>query len=71
MVVLDGDISCSNVVSKLILTGIALKEAVEIDVSASEPGSVVPEFQSPDSNFLPRIIHQTVLSRIPWVDLPG
>ena len=71
MVALDGDIGCSNVVSKLILTGIALKEAVEVDVSATEPGSVVPGFQSPDSNFLPRVNHETALSRIPWVDFPG
>ena len=67
----DGNIGFSNVVSKLILTGIALKEAVEVDVSATEPGSLIPGFQSPDSNFLPRVIHETALSGIPWVDLPG
>ena len=71
MVALDGDIGRSDVVSKLILTGIALKEAVEVDILATESGSVVPGFQSPYTNFLLRVIHETVLSRIPWVALPG
>jgi hypothetical protein len=64
MVPLDGDIRRSNVVPELILTGIALKEAVEVDISATEFGSIVPGFQSPDSNLLLRVIHETALSGI-------
>jgi len=44
MIALDGDIGRSNVVSKLILTGIALKEAIEFDIAASKSRSVVPKF---------------------------
>ena len=39
MIALDGDIGRSNVVSKLILTGIALKEAIEFDIAASKSRS--------------------------------
>ncbi len=51
MVALEGNIGRSNMVSKLILTGIATKEPVEVDISTAKVGSVVPRFQSPDSNF--------------------
>ena len=71
MVVLDGDIGRSNMVSKLVLTGIALKEAVEVDISATESGTIVQGFKSPDLNFLLRLIYETALSGIPWVALPG
>jgi hypothetical protein len=36
VVALDGDIGRSNVVSKLILPGIALKEAIEVDIAAAK-----------------------------------
>jgi len=53
------------------LTGIALEEAVEVDISATESGTIVQGFKSPDLNFLLRLIHETALSGIPWIALPG
>jgi len=61
---LDGDIGCSNVVSKLVLTGVALEKAIEVDISAAKFGSVVPGFQPPDANFELRVTHGTMLSEL-------
>ena len=68
MGVLVGNISRSNVVSKLILTGIALKEAIEVDIPATKIRSVVPGFQSADANFMLRVSHERALSGAQWVD---
>ena len=68
---LNGDIGRTNVVSKLILAGIALKEAIEVDISTAKFGSIVPGFQPPDPNFELRVSHGTVLSELQWADLPG
>ena len=36
VVTLDGNIGCSDMVSKLILTRIALKETIELDIPATK-----------------------------------
>ena len=54
---LNGDIGCSNVVSKLILAGIALEEAIEVDISTAKFVSIVPGFQAPNANFELRLTH--------------
>ncbi len=41
--------------TKLVLSGIALKETVEIDVSVMERGSVIPGFQPSEANIVRRI----------------
>jgi hypothetical protein len=41
---LDGDMRRSNMVPKLILAGVALKKAIEVDISAAKFGSVVLRF---------------------------
>ena len=53
MFALDGDIGGANVVTELVLSGIALEEAVEIDVSTMEAGSVILRFQSADADAVP------------------
>lgn len=64
-VFLNGDISCSNVVSKLILAGVALEEAIEVDIATAKSASIVPGFQPPNANFGLRVTHGTVLSELP------
>ena len=57
-------------VSKLILAGVALEKAIEIDISTAKQGSVVPGFQSPDANFELRVTHGTMFSALQWAGLP-
>ena len=71
MVPLDGDIGRSNVVSKLIPAGVALKEAIEVDISAAKFGSVVPGFQPPDADFALRVSHGTTFLDLQRAVLPG
>ena len=68
---MDGDIGCSDMVSKLILPRVALEKAIEIDISTAKFGSVVPGFQSPDANFELRVTHGIMLSELPLAGLPG
>ena len=57
VVALDGDIGRADVVSKLILAGVALEEAIEVDISTAKLGSNVPGFQPPNANFELRVTH--------------
>ena len=68
---LNGDIGCTNVVSKLILAGVALEEAIKVDISTVKFGSIIPGFQSPNANFVLRVTHGTALSGLQWAGLPG
>ena len=70
-VVLNGDIGCSDVVSKLILTGATLEEAIEVDISAAKSGSIISGFQPSNTNFELRLTHGTLLSALQWAGLPG
>jgi len=58
-------------VPKLILAGVALKKAIEVNISAAKFGSVVLRFQSPDANFELRVTHGTTFSALQWAGLPG
>ena len=62
---LNGDIGRTNVVSKLILAGVALEEAIEVDIPAAESGSIIPGFQPSNTNFELRLTHGAVLSELP------
>ena len=68
---LNGDIGCTNVVSKLILAGVTLEEAIEVNISTAKFGSIVLGFQPPNANFELRVTHGTVLSELQWAGLPG
>jgi hypothetical protein len=41
---LNGDIGRTNVVSKLMLTGAALEEAIEVDIATAKFDSIIPWF---------------------------
>lgn len=69
-VLMDGDIGCSNMISKLILARVTQEKAIEIDISTAKIGSVVPAFQSPDANFELRVTHGTMLAELPLAGLP-
>jgi hypothetical protein len=51
----------SSVVSKLILAGVALEKAFEVDSSAAKFGSAIPGLQHPDPNFELRVSHGITL----------
>ena len=68
---LFGDIGRTNVVSKLILAGVALEIAIEFDVSTTKFASIVPRFQPPNANFELCATHRAVLSELQWAGLPG
>lgn len=61
-VILNGDVSCSNVVAKLILASVTLEESIEVDIATAKSASIVPGFQPPNANFELCITHETVLS---------
>lgn len=70
-ITLSGNIGRTNVVSKLILTGVPLKKTIEFDVSTAKFASIVPGFQPPNANFETRATHGAVLSALQWAGLLG
>jgi len=68
---LSGDIGRTDVVSKLILAGVALEKAIELYVSTAKFGSIVPRFKPPNANFELCATHGVVLSALQRVGLPG
>ncbi len=62
IVALDGDIGRADVVSKLILSGVALKESIEVDIPTAKSRSVVPGLQPTDASLVLAINHGTALS---------
>jgi hypothetical protein len=55
----NGNIGHTDVVSELVLPGVALEEAVKVDVAAMESGLIVPVLESPDADFLAAATHGT------------
>jgi len=58
-------------VSKLILAGVALEEAVKVDITTAKLGSIVSWFQPTDANLELRLTHEKALSELQWAGLPG
>jgi len=68
---LSGYICSTDVVSKLVLTGEALKKPIEFDVATAKFASIVSRFQPPNANFEIRATHGAALSALQQVGLPG